>query len=225
MDQETLRATQRAEFGSRSTRRLRRSGQIPAVVYGKDQGTVSVSVDAHHLYTVTHTEAGFNALINVEVDGGDTVLAVARELQRDPVRGDITHLDFIKVSLDVAIEAQVTLEYIGVPEGVREEGGFVEAIEGTVTVEALPTDIPTKIDVNIEALRIGDTLKVIDLSIIEGVTYIDDADRPLVTVLAPRVEEEPEVEEIEGEEIEFDEDGEPIPVVVEEGEEAAEEGS
>ena len=119
------------------------------------------------------------------------------------------------MALDQAIQADVGVEYVGTPLGVREEGGFVETIAASVAVSALPTEIPSGIQVDIDELGIGDTLKVSDLPEIEGVEYLDDPDRPLVTVLLPRVEEEPEVEDIEGE-LEEGEEGE-----AEGGEEAA----
>jgi large subunit ribosomal protein L25 len=116
---------------------------------------------------------------------------VAREVQYHPVRGEVIHLDLIQISLDETIAAEVALEYIGTPIGVREDGGFVEAIANTVNISALPTAIPSSIVVNIEDMATGDTLKVAELPEIEGVEYTDDEDRPLVTVLLPRVEEEP----------------------------------
>lgn len=219
MEQETLAAQKRTTSGSRPARRMRRDGRVPAVVYGSDLETTSISIDSRELGTTLHTEAGLNALINVVVDGEDEVLAVAREIQRDPVRGDITHLDLIQVSLDIEIEAEVTIEYVGVPAGVREEGGFVEAIETSVVLTALPTNIPASIEVDITELGIGDTLKVADLAAIDGVTYTTDEDRPMVTVLLPSVEEEPEPELLEGELLEEGEEGEAPEG--EEGEEAA----
>ena len=214
MEQETLPAQKRATSGTRPARRMRREGRIPAVVYGTGLETMSISIDSRQLDATLRTEAGLNALINVVVEDGGEILAVAREIQRDPVRGNITHVDLIKVSLDIEIEAEVALAYVGVPLGVREEEGFIEAIETTVAILALPTAIPSSIEVDITHLGIGDTLKVGDLAAIEGVTYTTDADRPLVTVLLPVVEEEPEVEVLEGEELE---EGEPV-----EGEEEAE---
>lgn len=210
MEQETLRAQKRTTSGSRPARRMRREGRVPAIVYGTDLETISISVIARELGATLHTEAGLNALINVVVDDGDEVLTVAREIQRDPVRGDITHVDLIQVSLDVEIEAEVTIEYVGVPAGVREEGGFVEAIETSVMLLALPAAIPSNIEMDITDLGIGDTLRVEDLPSIEGVTYTTDVDRPLVTVLLPAVEEEPEPELLEGEELEEGEEVEPI---------------
>ncbi len=221
MQQETLRALKRTESGSRPARRLRREGQIPAVVYGAGIDTQEIAIERRSLLSVLHTKAGLNALINVEVEGGDEVLAVAREVQRDPVRGDITHLDFIKVSLDIAIDAEVGLEFSGTPRGVKEEGGFVETIENSVMISALPTAIPTSIEVDISELGIGDSLKVADLPELDGVTYVTELDRPLVTVLLPSVVEEEVPEDLlEGEEGEEAEEGE----AAAEGEDESDEG-
>lgn len=201
MEQVTLSATRRTESGTRPAKRLRREGLVPAVVYGRGIDPVSVTVASRELYSVLHTDAGLNAIINVEVEDGDTILTVAREIQRHPVRGEITHLDFIKVSLDVAIQAEVALEFVGVPIVVRDEGAIVETIAGTVLVEALPTAVPSHITYDISELEIGDTVKIEDLPVLDGVTYVEEGDRPLVTVLHARVEEpEPVAAEAEGEE-------------------------
>ena len=214
MEQVTLRAQPRAVFGTRPSRRLRREGMVPATVYGRSADAQSITLNGRDLYSALHTDAGLNALLNVEIDGGENVLAVAREVQRHPVRGDVIHLDLIQISLDESISAEVLLEFIGTPIGVKEDGGFVEAITNTVGILALPTAIPDSIVVNIDDMYTGDTLKVADLPEIEGVEYTDEADRPLVTVLLPRVEEEPVVE-LEGELAEGEEG---------EGEEGAEVG-
>lgn len=211
MDQVTLRAAERVAGGSRESRRLRRSGLVPANIYGRGMIAKAVSVDSKELYAALHTEAGYNALINVAIDGGEELLTVAREVQRHPVRGEISHLDFIRVVLDEAIQADVSLEFVGNPVGVYEEGGFVETIATTVSISALPLSIPTSIEYDISHLHIGDTAKVGDLPVIEGVEYLDEPDYPIVGVVAPRVEEEPEPlegEELEGEEGEPAEDGE-----------------
>jgi large subunit ribosomal protein L25 len=196
MEQVTLRATRRGEAGTRPARRLRRDGFVPAVVYGRGIEPLPVVIDGHDLFVVLHTEAGANAVIRVEVEGGESMLTVAREVQRHPVRGDITHLDLIKVSLDVAIQAEVHLVFEGTPDPVKNEGAFVETIASSVLIEALPTQVPSNIEVDIAALTIGDTLRVADLPTLDGVTYLDDLDKPLLTVLLPRAEE-PEVEEAE----------------------------
>lgn len=199
MDQVSLSAQTRAASGSRAARRLRSEGLVPAVVYGRGQDPVTVTVSQRELYAALHTEAGLNALIELDL-GGDSMLTVAREVQRHPVRGEITHLDFITIDLSRPIEAEVGIEYVGNPVGVRDEGGIVETIEVTVSIEALPTQIPSSIAVDIDSLHLGDTLTLSELPEIEGVTYLDEPDRPLLTVVAPRaeVEEVPEgLEELE----------------------------
>ncbi|MGI9642706.1 MAG: 50S ribosomal protein L25 [Acidimicrobiia bacterium] len=210
MQQESLHATKRVTSGSRASRRLRSDGRVPGVVYGTGLDPTAVHVSSRDLYAVLHTEAGLNAIIEVDVEG-DAVLTVAREVQRHPVRGNIEHLDFIEVRMDTEIEAEVGIEYLGVPIAVREDGAILETIEASITISALPTAIPSSIEVDIEHLGLGDTLKLADLPTIEGVTYLGDEDNPLLTVVMPAIEVEPEVEEIL-----YDEDGEPIVVADEE---------
>ena len=199
MQQETLRATERVTSGSRASRRLRRDGRVPAVVYGTTTDTRAVHVASHELYGVLRTEAGLNAIIELDIEGS-TLLAIAREIQRDPIRGDISHLDFIEVRLDTEIDAEVGIDYVGIPEGVKNSGGIVEMLEASIVITALPNAIPSVIEINIEHLDLHDTLKVSDLPEIEGVVYTLELDHSLLTVVLPAAEIEPEVEEIEGEE-------------------------
>ncbi len=184
MQQETLHATKRVTSGSRPSKRLRRDGRVPGVVYGSTIAPQAVHVSARDLYAVLHTEAGLNAIIELDVEGS-TVLTVAREVQRHPARGEIEHLDFIEVRMDTAIHAEVGIDYLGIPIGVRDEGGMVETIENSITITALPNAIPSAIEVDIEHLGMGDTLKVSDLPVIDGVTYSADGDAPLLIVTAP----------------------------------------
>lgn len=215
MQQESLHATKRVTSGSRASRRLRIEGRVPGVVYGTGLDPTAVHVSSRDLYGVLHTEAGLNAIIEVDVDG-TSVLTVAREVQRHPVRGDIQHLDFIEVSMDTEIEAEVGIEYLGVPLAVREEGAILETLEASISISALPTSIPSSIEVSIEHLGLYETLKLSDLPKIEGITYLADEDHPLLSVVMPAAEIEPEVEEVL-----LDEDGEPIEL--EDGEGADEE--
>ena len=202
MEQVSLRAETGRTLGSRPSRRLRREGAVPAVVYGRGLEPVSVAVNRRDLYGALHTEAGLNALINLEV-GKDAFLTVAREIQRDPVRGEIVHLDFLQISLDETIQAEVGIEYLGEPAGVV-EGGIVETVRTSVMIEALPTAIPSSIALDISGLSIGDSASVVDLPELEGVSYVDDPESTLVTVTVPAAveAEEEALEGEEGEEIE-----------------------
>jgi large subunit ribosomal protein L25 len=205
MEQVTLRADTGRAGGSRPSRRLRREGSVPAIVYGRGMDPLSVAVDQRELYTVLHTEAGSNVLITLEVDK-DKHLTVAREIQRHPVRGEIIHLDFLRISMDEPIDAEVGIDFEGTPVGVREEGGIVETVQATVMIKALPGAVPSSIAIDIAELGVGDSLKVADLPELEGVEYTANPEMTLVTVQLPQVVSlEPEVEEeelLEGEELE-----------------------
>lgn len=215
-----LKATKRSSWGSSVSRRLRREGEVPAIVYGRGNDPASVSVNARELFSILHTEAGLNAVINLDVEGTE-VTTLAREVQRDPVRGDIIHLDFIRISLTETVHAEVSVEYEGVPVGVRDDGGIVETIQATVNIEALAADIPSSIAIDISDMTIGNVLRISDLPRLEGVTYLDDEESGLVTVSVPAavVSEAAEDEELlEGEEGVEGEEGE-------EGAEPGEEGA
>ena len=202
MDQVSLSAEHRQGSGTRPSRRLRAEGGVPGVLYGRGLDSTPLTVDRRELYAALHTEAGTNALINLEV-GGDKYLTVARELQRHPVRGEIIHLDFISIALDQKITAEVGIDYMGEPEGAK-EGGILETIRTSVMISALPTEIPASIQMDISALEVGDTLSAADLPVIEGVEYLEDMEGPLVNVIIPRILE------VEAPEVELDEDGMPI---------------
>lgn len=210
MEQVSLRAERRQAAGSGPARRLRDEGDVPAVLYGRGLDSTPLSVSRRELYTALHTEAGTNALINLEI-GSEKFLTIARELQRHPVRGEIMHLDFISISLDEEITAEVSIDFIGDPVGVS-EGGIVETIRNSVLVSALPMSIPSSVPVDISGMNVGDTLTAAELPAIDGVEYLDDPETALVTVVVPRVAEEPTVE--------LDEDG--MPIVAEEAEAEAE---
>jgi len=201
MEQINLRGYTGRVHGSRESRRVRSEGAVPAVVYGHGLEALPVAVDRRELYAVLHTEAGLNALINLQVNG-DEYLTVAREVQRHPVRGDIIHLDFIRISLDEAIEAEVPVEFTGVPVGVREGKGIVETPAASVMVSALPANIPSHVTLDITNLKVGDSLRVSDLAVLEGVTYVSEPEHLLVMVTMPAavVAEVPAEAPAEGEE-------------------------
>lgn len=201
MEQINLRGYTGRAHGSRESRRVRREGAVPGIIYGHGLEALPVAVDRRELHAALHTEAGLNALINLQVNG-DEYLTVAREVQRHPVRGDIIHLDFIRISLDEAIEAEVPVEFVGIPVGVREGKGIVETPSASVMVSALPTNIPSHVTLDITNLKVGDSLRVSDLPIFEGVTYVSDSEHLLVMVTMPAavVAEVPAEAPAEGEE-------------------------
>lgn len=192
----TLKATERSAFGSRTTRRLRRDGLVPGVVYSGGEPARAFQADAHDIGLFI---AEGHALFDLEIEGVGSVPVVVKEEQRHPVRGNLMHLDCQQVSLDVKIHADVTIELEGVEDspGVK-EGGILEHVTREVEIEALPTDIPDFLTVDVSLMIIGDTVQLDSIEAPEGVEFMADAPEELTiaTLNPPRVEEEePEVEE------------------------------
>ena len=229
--QRTLLSVQRrAEHGSRPSRRLRRAGLVPGVVYGIGGDSVSFKVDARRLRAVL---AEGHALFDVELegDGDGRQPVIVKDQQRDPVRGTVLHLDLLKVRLDEKIQATVPLELEGVEDapGVR-EGGVLEHVTREVTIEALPTDIPDRIVANVGEMGIAETMTLDTVTAPDGVEIVGELEEIVVaTITAPsEVEEEETIEEeaaLVGEEGAVAE-GEEAPAAEGEGEggEAAESG-
>jgi len=192
----TLKAAPRDEFGSRTSRRLRRDGLVPGVVYSGGSDARAFQVAEREVRTVLAEGA---ALFDLEIEGGKAVPVVVKEQQLHPVRGSLQHIDLQEVKLDEEIQAEVALELEGADSapGVR-GGGVLEHVTREITVEALPTAIPDFIVVDVSAMEINDTLQLSAVTAPEGVTFVaDDLEEvTIVTLSPPRVEEAaPEVEE------------------------------
>jgi large subunit ribosomal protein L25 len=199
MSQVSLRAQAGRKPGSRESRRIRRTGQVPAIVYGSELDPIPVQVDSHDLHVALHTDAGTNAIITLEIDGGKTLTTMARVIERHPFRNEYRHVDFVTVDLSRKITAEVALHFEGTPAGVR-EGGVFSPRRTSVQVEVLPTEIPAFIELDVSGVEIGGSLRVEDLPEIEGVEYLEDPEAVLMSVTTPAAEieePEPELEELE----------------------------
>jgi large subunit ribosomal protein L25 len=189
---EKLKAAPRTDFGSRTSRRLRREGLVPGVVYSGGSEARPFQVAERDVRSVLGEGA---ALFDLEIEGGKAVPVVVKEQQLHPVRGSLQHIDLQEVRLDEAIQAEVAVELEGteVAPGVK-GGGVLEHVTREVTVEALPTEIPDRLVADVSAMEINDTLQLSALSVPEGVTLIaDEPDEVTIATLSPpRVEEEPE---------------------------------
>jgi large subunit ribosomal protein L25 len=187
-----LEVASREPEGSRSARRLRRTGRIPGVLYGGDAEAVSFSVDARELRVAL---AGSGAVVDLSIDGSKATPVVLKEAQRDPVRGETTHVDLLRVRLDKPIHAVVPLELTGVDDtpGVK-EGGILEQLTRELNIEALPTAIPESIVHELGEMQIGDTLALESIPAPEGVTLLDDPATTVAAVSAPRLQTEEEAE-------------------------------
>lgn len=182
--------------GSRAAKRLRRSGKIPGVVYGHGAEPVPVAVDARSLRAALTTEAGLNAMLDLQVDG-TSHLTMAREVQRDPVRGTVLHVDFLIVRRDEVISADIPINLVGEAEELHRNDGVVDQQLFTLSVESTPDRIPPSVEVDISGLAIGDTVRVGDLRLPEGVTAVADPEAAVVIGQPPQVTEEDLVTEAE----------------------------
>jgi large subunit ribosomal protein L25 len=205
----TLKVAPRAEFGSRTARRLRGQGLVPGVVYSGGSEAKPFQVSEREVRSLIAEGA---ALFDLEIDGGKAVPVVVKEQQLHPVRGSLQHIDLQEVKLDEAIQAEVAIELEGADTapGVK-GGGVLEHVTREITVEALPTDIPDRLIADVSAMEINDTLQLSAVPVPDGVTFVaDDLDEvTIVTLSPPRVEEEPEPEvEEETELVGEGEDGE-----------------
>jgi large subunit ribosomal protein L25 len=190
-----LDLTARAAEGSRSARRLRRSGQVPGVIYGGGEEPQLFAVDARIL---RNTLAHAGAILEVSLDGGGTSPVLVKDVQRHPVRGEALHVDLLRVRMDQAIHTTVTLELVGadVAPGVV-EGGVLSQGVVDLNIEALPGDIPDSVQFDVSALHINESATLGSVPAPRGVTFLDDPETVVATVTPPTVE--PVEEEIETE--------------------------
>jgi large subunit ribosomal protein L25 len=193
----TLDVTSRSAEGSRSARRLRRSGRVPGVLYGGGDKPIGFDADAREL---RHALAGSGAVLDLSIDGGKATPVVLKDAQRHPIRGETVHVDLLRVRLDEAITAVVPLELLGTEdaEGVK-LGGVLEQITRELNVEALPTSIPESIVYDIGNMEIGDTILLSAIVAPEGVTLLDEVEETVVATLSPPRLQTESTEEIESE--------------------------
>jgi large subunit ribosomal protein L25 len=216
-----LTVRERDGRGTGDSRRLRREGIVPGVIYGRGKAPHAICVEERELRRVLTGDHGLHAILDVTLDGQSTSRAsILKDYQVDPIRGHLVHIDLQEVRLDQPIQAQVVVELVGDPEGVK-EGGVLSQVQREINVEALPLEVPDRLELDVSGMAIGDTLRLADLPVREGVTYLDDAEETvLATVTMPTRIVEPEPEEAELAE------GEELPEgAVPEGEEAPEGGA
>lgn len=191
MERISLQARRRDGLGKGQARKLRRTGQVPGVVYGRRREPLPVVVEAKSLRNVLHTQAGMNVLIDLSIANGDRAAETVRvkDVQRDIFLRDIIHVDFHTISLTETLEAHVPLSFLGQAPGLA-EGGVFEVHLREVVVECLPTQIPDHIEVDISGLAVGDSIHARDLKVPPEVSIVTPPEEVVATVVMPKAVEE-----------------------------------
>jgi len=185
-DRVRLQVLERAKLGSRESRRLRRQGLIPGVLYGRGKKSHAIAVPERELRAALSGPHGLHAILDVVLNGQKTAHAsVVKDYQRDPLRGHITHVDLQEVRLDRPIHAAVAVELVGESPGVK-AGGVLTQLVREVNVEALPLAVPDRLTLDLGGTEIGDSLHAADLQVPEGVKILDDPETILAAIAAPR---------------------------------------
>ena len=193
-----LKVEPRTATGRSAARRLKARGIVPAVVYGGKEKSQPLQVSARDINAMLSHASGENILVELEIAGEKaTRTALLQEVQHSPVGGDVLHVDFHAISMDEKIQADVPLEPLGIPNGVKNFGGLLEQNLRALAIECLPRDLPDRITVDVSALNIGDSVHVRDIKLPAGVTAKVQAELTAFSVMAPVIEEEPVAAEAE----------------------------
>lgn len=200
MEEQTIEVEARESTGSSESRRLRTTGQIPAVVYGAGQDTVPIVVDRASMLEMMRKAGSDNAIYLLKMAGGKTSRHVMiKDMDVNPITRQVRHIDFQRILMDEKVKVQVPVEAIGIPSGVKNEGGMLDFITREVEVECLPGDIPQSLSIDVSHLHIGQHIEAGQLALPDKVLLVEDEDRVILSIAAPRLAEEEEEEE--GEEL------------------------
>jgi len=196
----TIKGEKRELFGKNASRRLRREGKVPAVLYGGGMTNTHLVLHKKDIFGILRSESGENTIFKTAFDS-DSLDTMIKEVQIDPVRDEILHIDLIQIAMDKAVKVSVPVDVKGEAVGVKAEGGFVDLVMREVEIECLPHDIPENIDIDISHLHLHQSIKVDDMSPPPGVKIVSDPHAVVVLIEAPTKEEEVAVKEEEEEEV------------------------
>ncbi len=191
MQQFIVEANPREERGKNAARRIRRTGLIPATLYGGKAGAVAVTVNAKQVVSILKSESGHNTIFTLKLVGGGEDKVIVKAWLADPVRGDLLHVDLLRIAMDVRMRVKVPVHTFGEPQGVKLQGGIFEMVTREVEVECLPTDIPEEFRVDVTPLMIGKHIRAGELPVdLAKMKLLTDPQRVIAHVVALRIEEE-----------------------------------
>jgi large subunit ribosomal protein L25 len=176
------------KFNKNAARRVRAAGKIPAVLYGSGRDPVAVEVDPKQISRILHSDTGHNTIFDVEVSGQPTAKAMIVDWQREPIKDSLIHIDLKRIALDKALRVRVRVKLLGIPVGVKTEGGVLDQVLREVEIECLPADIPGHIDVDVSELEMHQVLRVSGLPHSEKIKYLTPEDATVAHVVHIREE-------------------------------------
>src|SRR5215469_5026352 len=193
---ETVVATTReGKFNKNAARRVRAEGKIPAVVYGAGQESVAVAVDPKVITRILHSDSGHNTIFDLNVEGSGAVKAMIVDWQHEPIKGKLLHIDMKRIAMDKTMRVSVPIQLVGVPVGVKTQGGILEHVLREVEIECLPADIPSHLDVDVTGMELHGLIHVSDLPHSGSIKFLADENATVAHVTIIKEEVAP-VEEV-----------------------------
>lgn len=194
---EAVVATPReGKFNKNAARRVRVAGKIPAVVYGAGQEAIPVAVDPRVITRILHSETGHNTIFDLNVEGSAAVKAMIVDWQHEPIKGKLLHIDLKRIAMDKAMRVSVPIQLVGVPVGVKTQGGIIEHVMREVEIECLPADIPSHLDVDVSGLELHGVIRVSDLPHSGSIKFLGDEGATVAHVTIVKEEVVAPVEEV-----------------------------
>lgn len=185
-----VEVSQREGTGKNESRRVRAAGRVPGIVYGGGKDPVSISVDPRRILEILRSESGENTLFTLQLGATDSKRVVMiRDYQRDPVKGKLLHIDFVRIDMNKPIEVNVPVHVIGTPVGVKVEGGLIDHVIREVSVSCLPANIPESLSIDASEVHVGQHLSVRDIQVSEKIRILDNPDQTVLVVALPKAEE------------------------------------
>ncbi len=194
---ETVIATPRdGKFNKNAARRVRAAGKIPAVVYGAGQEPVAVALDPKVITKILHSETGHNTIFDLTIEGGSGSKAMIVDWQNEPIKGKLLHIDLKRIAMDKVMRVSVPIQLVGIPTGVKNQGGILEHVLREVEIECLPADIPSHLDVDVTGLEVHGLIHVSDLPHSGSIKFLADENATVAHVGVIKEEAAPAAEEV-----------------------------
>jgi large subunit ribosomal protein L25 len=184
-----IEAQARIPEGKNANRRIRKSGKIPAVIYGPGKSPIVVTLDPVDILNILHSETGHNTIFTVNIEGVSQSNAMLKDYQLDPIKGSLIHTDLLEIAMDRLLTLMVDIELLGEAEGVKLDGGTMDFVTREIEVECLPADIPESIKLDVSLLKINDYIRVKNIQADPKVKILSDPEVVIVTVAPPHKEE------------------------------------